>query len=78
MIQGQANVLEDAIEEDNDLFLAEARQQMGKKYNGGHGQPAVEEPPPNQASAGGKDRRWVVVVPETMVTWDNYKLSSLR
>ena len=31
MIQGQANVLEDATEENNDLFLAEARQQMGKK-----------------------------------------------
>jgi hypothetical protein len=51
---------------------------MGKKYNGGHGQPAVDEPPPNNASAAGKDRRWVVVIPETVVTWDNHKLKVLR
>ena len=78
MIQGQAKVLENSTGEDGDPFLAEARKQMGKKYNGGHGRPAVDEPPPNNASAAGKDRRWVVVIPETVVTWDNYKLKALR
>ncbi len=78
MIQGQARVLEDSSEEDDDPFLAEARRQMGTKYNGGHGGPAIEDPPPNNASAAGRHRRWVVVIPETLVSWDNYKLKALR
>ena len=78
MIQGQARVLEDSSEEDDDPFLAEARRQMGTKYNGGHGGPAIEDPPPNNASAAGRHRRWVVVIPETVVSWDNYKLKALR
>jgi nitroimidazol reductase NimA-like FMN-containing flavoprotein (pyridoxamine 5'-phosphate oxidase superfamily) len=77
MIQGQAQVLEDAAAEQADPFLAEARQQMGIKYNGGHGKPPVDEPPPNGASAGGRNRRWVVVTPDQVVTWDNFKLSLL-
>ncbi|MEC8868001.1 MAG: pyridoxamine 5'-phosphate oxidase family protein [Pseudomonadota bacterium] len=77
MIQGQARVLEDSSEEDDDPFLAEARRQMGTKYNGGHGGPAIEDPPPNNASAAGRHRRWVVVIPETVVSWDNYKLKAL-
>ena len=78
MMQGTAQVLEDAAAEETDPHLAAARIQMGKKYNGGHGQPAVEEPLPNAASAGGRDRRWIVFTPDSQVTWDNYKLAELR
>ena len=78
MFQGRASVLENSSDEDSDPFLSEARRQMGTKYNGGHGQPAVEDPPPNSASAVGNHRRWVAVIPETVVSWDNYKLSALR
>jgi nitroimidazol reductase NimA-like FMN-containing flavoprotein (pyridoxamine 5'-phosphate oxidase superfamily) len=74
MLQGRAIVLEDAAAEAADPHLAEARKQMGKKYNGGHGSPAVADPPPNSASAGGRNRRWVVVVPDHIVTWDNFKI----
>ena len=74
MLQGRATVLEDAAAEAADPHLAEARIQMGRKYNGGHGSPAVADPPPNGASAGGRNRRWIVVVPDHIVTWDNFKI----
>lgn len=74
MLQGRAIVLEDAAAEAADPHLAEARRQMGRKYNGGHGSPAVVDPPPNGASAGGRNRRWIVVVPDHIVTWDNFKI----
>jgi hypothetical protein len=74
MLQGRATVLEDAAAEAADPYLQQARVQMGRKYNGGHGAAAVENPPPNGASAGGRNRRWVVVVPDHIVTWDNFKL----
>lgn len=77
MIQGRAEVLEDATAEHADPFLAQARQQMGIKYNGGHGKPPVDDPAPNSASAGGRNRRWVVVIPDQIVTWDNFKLGLL-
>jgi nitroimidazol reductase NimA-like FMN-containing flavoprotein (pyridoxamine 5'-phosphate oxidase superfamily) len=77
MLQGLGTVLEDAKAEAADPHLAAARVQMGIKYNGGHGRPAVAEPPPNAATAGGKNRRWVVVAPEHIVTWDNFKLPLL-
>ena len=74
MLQGRAQVLEDAAAEAADPHLAQARVQMGRKYSGGHGAPAVDDPPPNGASAGGRNRRWVVVVPDHIVTWDNFKI----
>ncbi len=77
MMQGQAHVLEDAAGEAADPHLEEARVQMGKKYNGGHGQPAVADPPPNGASARGRNGRWMVFVPDSQVTWDNFKLADL-
>jgi len=77
MIQGRGIVLEDAAAEAADPHLAEVRVQMGRKYNGGHGQPPAENPPPNGASAGGRNRRWIVVVPDHIVTWDNFKLPLL-
>ncbi len=77
MIQGRARVLEDAEAEAADKDLPEARAQMGRKYNGGHGAAPVDEPPPNSATAGGRNRRWIVVEPERIVTWDNFKLGRL-
>lgn len=78
MLQGRATVLEDEAAERADPHLGEARVQMGRKYNGGHGQPPVEDPPPNAASARGRNRRWIVVAPERVVSWDNFKLDRLR
>jgi nitroimidazol reductase NimA-like FMN-containing flavoprotein (pyridoxamine 5'-phosphate oxidase superfamily) len=78
MMQGTARVLESAADEAADPDLPAVRVQMGRKYNGGHGQPAADDPPPNSASAGGKDRRWIVFTPESQVTWDNFKLAELR
>jgi nitroimidazol reductase NimA-like FMN-containing flavoprotein (pyridoxamine 5'-phosphate oxidase superfamily) len=74
MFQGRAQVLEDASAEAADPHLAEARVQMGRKYNGGHGRAAVADPPPNSATGGGRNRRWVVVVPRHTVSWDNFKI----
>lgn len=78
MLQGAAIVLEDAQAEAADPHLAEARVQMGRKYNGGHGQPAEENPAPNGATARGDNGRWIVMVPDATLTWDNFKLASLR
>ena len=78
MMQGQATVLEDEAAEAADPDLQEARRQMGIKYNGGHGAPPQEDPPPNSATAGGRDRRWIVFKPDSQVTWDNYKLGELK
>ena len=77
MLQGRGVVLEDAAAEAADPHLDEARAQMGRKYNGGHGQPAVEDPPPNSATARGSNGRWMVFSPDTQVTWDNFKLGNL-
>jgi nitroimidazol reductase NimA-like FMN-containing flavoprotein (pyridoxamine 5'-phosphate oxidase superfamily) len=78
MFQGRATVLEDAAAEKADPHLEEVRVQMGRKYNGGHGRAPVEDPPPNDASAAGRHRRWIVVEPERSVTWDNFKLGRLK
>lgn len=77
MMQGRATVLEDATAEAADPHLAEARVHMGRKYNGGHGQPAVDDPPANMATARGRNGRWMVFVPESTLTWDNFKLAGL-
>jgi len=77
MMLGKARVLEDAAAEQADPHLAEVRVQMGKKYNGGHGKPPADNPPPVASTAGGSTRRWLVFTPETIVTWDNFKLSKL-
>jgi nitroimidazol reductase NimA-like FMN-containing flavoprotein (pyridoxamine 5'-phosphate oxidase superfamily) len=77
MMQGQTTVLENAEAEAAEPHLAEAQIQMGRKYNGGHGQPAVADPPPNNASARGRNGRWMVFKPDAQVTWDNFKLAEL-
>ncbi len=77
MFQGQAVILEDAAAEQADPDLDEVRIQMGAKYAGGHGEaaPAADAPPPRfEASARGRNWRWVVLAPERTVTWDNFKL----
>ena len=74
MIRGQAAVLETAEDEAAEPDLEAVRQQMGRKYNGGHGKPPADDPPPMAASAGGRNRRWIVITPERTVTWDNFKL----
>ncbi len=78
MFQGTATVLEDEAAEAADPHLEEARWQMGTKYAGGHGEPAPAsgERVRNDATARGRAWRWVVVVPERTVTWDNHKLPS--
>lgn len=77
MFQGTATVLEDEAAEAADPYLEEARWQMGTKYAGGHGEaaPASGERVRNDATARGRAWRWVVVVPQRTVTWDNHKLS---
>lgn len=78
MFQGEARVLETADDETAEPHLAEVRIQMGKKYNGGHGQPVADDPPPNGATANGESSRWIVFQPDRIVTWDNFKLKDLR
>lgn len=78
MLQGSAQVLEDLSAEEADPDLPAARIQMGRKYNGGHGQPAVDDPPPNSATARGDNGRWMVFTPDNQVSWDNFKLASLK
>ncbi len=74
MMLGTASVLEDATAEKADPHLVAVQEQMGKKYNGGHGRPVVADPPPFTATASGSTRRWIVFTSETIVTWDNFKL----
>ena len=72
MFQGTATILEDADAENADPNMDTIRLQMGAKYGGGHGESA--EPVRNQASARGRNWRWVRLDPTHVVTWDNYKL----
>lgn len=72
MFHGRATVLEDADAEAADAGLEAARMQMGTKYAGGHGEPA--EPRRNDATARGRNWRWVRFDPDRIVTWDNHKL----
>lgn len=74
MFQGSAVVLEDADAEAADPHLAEAREQMGRKYAGGHGEPAGQPSSLSLASARGRSWRWVRLTPSHVVTWDNQKL----
>lgn len=76
MFQGKATVLEDADAEAADPHLEDIRMQMGTKYAGGHG--GAAEPRRNEATARGRSGRWVVFIPDRLVTWDNYKLAALR
>lgn len=74
MIQGRAEVLEDADAEAAAPGLDRVRVLFGTKYAGGHGEPEGAEPTPNTASARGRTARWLVITPTSTVTWDNHKL----
>ena len=74
MLQGHGRVLEDLEAENGDPHLADIRAQIGLKYNGGFGQPLLDAPPPFAATARGRNRRWVVMAPEYIVSWDHFKL----
>lgn len=81
MFQGRGIVLEDAAAEAADPDLEEARWQIGTKYAGGHGEPAPEVPGTrlrNEATARSKSWRWVVIVPDRTVSWDNKKIAAMR
>ncbi|MDP7145349.1 MAG: pyridoxamine 5'-phosphate oxidase family protein [Pseudomonadales bacterium] len=78
MFQGHAHVLESADAEQADPDLEAVRLQMGIKYAGGHGGPAPDTPEPNRATARGKHNRWIVFTPDKLITWDNFKLNTLR
>ncbi|MAW28694.1 MAG: hypothetical protein CMP98_07835 [Gammaproteobacteria bacterium] len=78
MMRATAKVLENKATEDADPHLAEARVQMGVKYNGGHGAPPTDPPVPNNSTAKGSNRRWIVITPRKTVTWDNHKLDRIR
>jgi len=74
MFQGRAAVLEDADAEATDPHLAAAKEQMGRKYAGGHGEPEGQPSSLSLASARGRNWRWVRLTPTATVTWDNHKL----
>jgi nitroimidazol reductase NimA-like FMN-containing flavoprotein (pyridoxamine 5'-phosphate oxidase superfamily) len=74
MFQGQATVLEDAKAEKADPHLEDVRWQMGTKYAGGHGEPASGDRVRYPPTASGRSARWVVVAPDRLITWDNFKL----
>ena len=78
MFQGTAKVLESSVEENAESGMAEVRKQMGAKYAGGPGEPAPETPVENTATASGESNRWIVMQPDKLVTWDNFKLKDLR
>ena len=77
MFQGLATILEDAAAEDADPDLEQVRAKLGIKYTGGHGQPAEENPEPDQSTAIGKDGRWIVFTPDRLVSWDNFKIENI-
>ena len=77
MMESRACVLEDKRMEADEPDVEEAREQMGIKYNGGHGQPVSDNPKPMGATAGGKNRRWLVITPYKVISWDNHKLGAL-
>jgi len=76
MFQGEATVLEDAEAEGADPHLRAAQEQMGPKYEGGHG--GTGRTDYTARSGRGRDWRWVRFTPRRLVTWDNTKLDRLR
>ena len=78
MMRGNAAVLENKAAEVADLRLAQTRVQMGAKYNGRHGALRSDPPVPNNSTARGSNRRWLVITPRRIVTWDNHKLDHLQ
>ncbi len=76
MLQGRAVVLEDEAAENADPHLEAARLQMGQKYATGEGRSSGTAR--NESTARGRNRRWVVLEPDHVVTWDNFKLGQIQ
>ena len=70
MVQGVATVLEDLASETAHKHLDAARYNLGVKHNLTRDGQTL----PYAASASGASRRWIVIRPEHIVTWDNQKL----
>lgn len=71
MMRGTAKVLETEAEESADPWLPDAQLNLGEK----HGMMKDGEIQPYRQSASGNTRRWIVFSPETVVSWDNSRLS---
>ncbi len=70
MLQGTAQILEDAEAEQSDPDLFAAQLNIGHK----HGLNDEGDLVPYRATASGKTRRWIVFTPSHVVSWDNAKL----
>jgi nitroimidazol reductase NimA-like FMN-containing flavoprotein (pyridoxamine 5'-phosphate oxidase superfamily) len=69
MLQGKCKVLETAEEEAADPYLPGLRKLWAEKYG-------LKRPNPGTAS--GENMRWVVIVPDKIITWDNSKIAALK
>ncbi len=75
MIQGDVRILEDVAAEAAESGLDAVRRHYGRKYDGGHGEPARgDDALPMAQTAAGRTRRWIVVTPRSTISWDNHKL----
>ena len=70
MMRGHAHVLETIEHETADSNLAEAQMNLGEKHH--LSSDGVVKP--YTPTASGRSRRWIVFVPEMVVTWNNEKL----
>lgn len=71
MMRGRAHVLEDAAAESADPYLEAARLNLAVKHDLRDASGRVK---PYDASASGSSRRWIVFVPEKIVSWNNERL----
>ena len=70
MMRGHADILEASEDEIADRYLEEAQMNLGAK----HGLLKDGAITPYAPTASGRSRRWIVFVPETVVSWNNEKL----
>ena len=71
MMRGQAHVLENQAAESAETHLTGARLNLGMKHGLRDAAGVVK---PYDASASGNSRRWIVFVPQKIVTWNNQRL----
>ena len=69
MLQGKAKVLETVEDEAADPYLPELRKTWSEKYGWKR---------PNPGTASGETMRWIALVPDKIVTWDNSKIAALK
>ena len=70
MMQGHAEILEDAQSEKASPHLQAAQLDLGRK----HKLSKEGKTMPYKASASGRSRRWIVFTPDHIVTWNNQNL----